>query len=858
MKKMTKMAVLLGVLAVVPLMAACRSPDEPPETPEQEYAITITPSPNGRVSGKKTAEAGELVTLSIVPDRGYNLASILVTGSSSPQGGAIPLGGRDSAKTFTMPSEDVVVSAVFAPTGPVSYAIIINEMEGGGFDVSPADRQQENGTVTLIARPDSGYKYRPGSLKVSGRNSGRALTITVADDCDEEWFFTMPAEDVAVDADFIDEDIELYDIIIDEIDNGIILCGQTFAVAGDTVILSLIVDDPDDYRYRNGSLQVAGESGWDYKTSLTSQIETTLLSEGGAEGELQWAFIMPEESVTVTAIIEFIPYFNVQVAVGLENGSLTISGVETDGDYEGKAREGAVITISAYPDAGYKLAEEGLWAIPENTVDFVMLDGAWVFCMADTDLEIGAAFAELGLLEIYKGGARKGITVGGIVDDNINKYFANSIDMESEEAGHNGNLRAIKITQATSSGGGTAQQSFGLFSDTEVDLETVVALSFWAKANKGLNIRYVGFGDSDPGKRVVYTGENFNQQIGISSEWKRYIVPVPAPGRKLKAARVFMFNASISAGNYVCIDDIEFIQSGVTLTGITIANTNDELYYGASSTEKILRGVPVKLNYICDDGVTVTLQGASSNHTLKHNLAPWLAPFAAVSGNVIFSDGIIIPKESRSAFTLILSMAGISSNPMLAALLEGFMLDDFEYMADASTKTIPGTPEEARAYLWHTSSSGSTVIVRDYFNAENKEIHSGLSAGNWRSIATANKPRGGRNFEAKDAGAYNTLSFWIKVTTGGNVNIQKNTVFTFELRNGGTLISKTNGTFFAQPFTYNPDAADGWQNIIMPLSAFADSGLDTSAITGYAIGVVDNKGVALRVMLDDVAIVGSW
>jgi hypothetical protein len=147
------------------------------------------------------------------------------------------------------------------------------------------------------------------------------------------------------------------------------------------------------------------------------------------------------------------------------------------------------------------------------------------------------------------------------------------------------------------------------------------------------------------------------------------------------------------------------------------------------------------------------------------------------------------------------------------------------------------------------------VVARDYFNAENREIHSGLAAGSWRSTATANNPRGGRNFEAKNAGAYPVLSFWIKVSTGGNEIIQPDTVFTFELRNGGTLIGKTTGTFFAQPFTYNPDTDDGWQNITMPLSAFADSGLDVSAITGYAIGVVDNQGVALRVMLDDVAFV---
>jgi hypothetical protein len=854
MKKMKKMAALLGVLAFVPLMAACPSPDAPPDTQVKEYTITITPSANGRVNGKKTAEAGELVTLSILPDKGYNLASILVKGSSSPQGGsspkgdgAIPLGGRDSAKTFTMPAEDVVVSAVFAPAGPDTYAITINDREGGGFETVPMERQYENGQVTLIALPDPGKKTRPGSITVCGKDSGTPVVVNPVDDSDDEWVFEMPGEDVDVDGGFIDEDAELHDIYIAEMDNGTICCDQTSAVAGDTVFITLTIYDPDDYRYLDGSLQVAGEAGL---------VEIVLLT--AEEGEYQWMFTMPDEAVTIDAVIEFIPYFTIRVAEDVENGCFSISGVEVIDDYSGMAREGDLIIIKANPFPGYKLTDEGLRVIPEGAVVFTRVEGriAWVFNMVDTDLEISVEFAELGPLEIYKGGARKGITAGEISDDK--KYYKNSIEMESEEGGHNGNRRSLKITPALNTNGNAVQHSFGLFSDTEFDLENITALSFWAKANKGLNIRYVGFGDTaDPGKRVVYTGENFNQQIAISTEWKRYIVPVPAPGRKLKTKNVFMFSALISAGNYVYIDDIEFIQSGVTLSGISIADTSNEFTYGASPVEKILKGLPVKLSYIGDDGTVTTLQGANNTHSLKHNLAPWLAPFAAVSGNVIFSGGIIIPQESRSAFTLILSMAGITSNPMTSAVLDGLLIDDFEDMADAETKTIPGTPEKDRGYLWHTNSTGSTVVARDYFNAESREIHRGLASGSWRSAANANKPRGGRNFEAKDTGAYNTLSFWIKVTTGGNVDIQKDTVFTFELRNGGTLIGKTTGNFFAQQFTYDPSADDGWQNITMPLSAFADSGLDTSAITGYAIGVVDNQGVALRVMLDDVALVSE-
>jgi len=828
----TGIITLAGIFLMLPV-TACSSPAVP-EIKNTIYTITVKDSANGTVSaGRQTALTGELITLNIMPDTGYELSSIRVSGAWD-----IAVNGSGSTRNFTMPAENVLVSAVFQSGGGSKYRITINEMAGGTFESSPADYQRENGRVLLIARPDPGKKYRPGSLKVTGSGSGKTIKTTQTEDYRTEWAFIMPGEDMKVDALFIDESTVLYGISVIQTANGSIECSQDSAVPGDTVTLTLVIDDDANYRYVKDSIVITG-------TDSGGRIDIE------PDGELQWVFVMPSEVVTVEAAVEFIPYHNITVAENAQNSSLIITGVETEGDYAGRARAGTAITVTAIPASGYKLTDKGLSVMPQGAVSFTKLEGqaAWTFDMADKDLEIDIILTELGPLDIYHGGARKGIRVGELEDDK--KYYENSIILESDEDGHNGNRRVIKVIPALNANGNAVQQSFGLFSDTEIHLDTVAALSFWARANKNLNIRYAGFGDADPDKRIVYTGEGFNQQIALTPQWKRYVVPVPASGNGQKTARVFFFNALVAAGNYVCIDDIEFIETGVALTGITIPETCDLLLYGATDAAKLLKGAPMKLNYACADGTTVTLQCANNTHTLKDNLARWLTPFIKVSGNVTFSQGVITPKEKNSAFTLTVSMAGAVSNPMTARILDGILLDDFE---DLMKDNIPANPISGKGYLWYTNTgtTTSTVMIRDYYNVDNKEIHSGLGAGSWRPAVDANKPRGGRNFNAKDANGYTTLTFWIKVTTGGNTIIQKNTVFTFELRNGGTLTSKTDGAFFARQFTYD---ADDWQEVRMPLSGFIDAGLDISAITGYAFGVVDNQGAALRIMLDDIALV---
>jgi hypothetical protein len=922
-----RVGVLAGILSVL-AVTACPNPAES-KVETARYAVRIEASTHGRVSSdKRTAEAGEIVTLIVLPNKQYMLDSIRASGIS---GVDTPVNSDGSTYTFTMPREDVTIFAVFIAADTPKYDISINPMENGVIDSSPTGSQYENQQVMLVANPEPGYIYRPGSLKVIGMDSGQDLALRQEENTCTVWIFEMPAEDIEVDADFIDEETELYNLRITQTANGTIECAQNNAVAGDTVILRLI--PKDDYRYKTGSLTITPNAEditalsesidsvngtWSFimpdndvhitalfeeipryavipasidhgmitlEPGETARADTVLRvtltiddpenyryvkdsiriirTDTGdsldyeAEDDLSWSFTMPTAAVSIDAELELIPWFAIKIK-GMGNGSLTVCGAETSGDNEVRARAGTAITLTAFPASGYKLAGGEPSVTPTGAVTLTKLNGEsrWTFDMAEQDLEISIAFVELGPLEIYKGGARKGITVGELSDDK--KYYGGSIEIEAEEPGHDGNQRAIKITHALNANGNTVQQSFGLFSDTEINLEGVAALSFWARANKQLNIRYVGFGDADPNKRVVYTGENFNQAIPITTEWKRYVVPVPSPMNGQKTGRVFMFNALLANGNYVCIDDIEFIETGITLSNITLPNSHDSFFYGTTDAAKMLKGVPVKLIYSCNDGTVATLQGAANSHTLKYNLNHWLEPFIEVNGNVDFHNGVITPYETTNTLTLSVNIAGNKSNPMSVKIIDGITLDDFEGWGGS---TIPANPVAATGYVWHSSASGS-IITKEYLSLVSNEIYSGLAAGSWRPAANAKNPQGGRNFEAKDLSAYNTLVFRIRVTAGtaAGSNYHKNIDLNFELKNGGILTNKTSGDFFSQQFTYN---TDGWQEVKIKLSDFAYTGavagetpvLDLSAVSGYALSVVENQDVALRISLDDIVVV---
>jgi len=307
-----------------------------------EYEINVSSTKGGTVSVSKTAaKEGDVITLSVKADSGYRLAS-----------NGLKYNGKEvrmsaNGYSFVMPKENVTVTASF--------------VIGGGYNIKVADNL-ENGTiivdrttaaagetVTFNAVPDEGYTVR--SVTVNGeelqRNDFGAYT------------FLMPSVNTTLRAFFIKDEDALYGITVGETENGTITADKTEAKAGETVTLTLIPSE--GYRTVDGSV----------KFNDTAIQQTTG----------QYSFVMPEESVVLTARFEEYIKYTVTVSSSVKNGRLTLSRTE--------AAEGDTVTVAVNPVPGYRLASNSL---KYNSIVMNGSGTSYKFTMPASNVTITAKF----------------------------------------------------------------------------------------------------------------------------------------------------------------------------------------------------------------------------------------------------------------------------------------------------------------------------------------------------------------------------------------------------------------------------------------------------------------------------------
>ena len=127
--------------------------------------ITVENSGNGTVElSAETAEPGEDITVTMTPDSGYCVESVLVNDSQAQV--------EDNKTVFAMPNTDVTVKVTF---GKIKYKLNVNEVAGGRL-VYNADGYAEGENVTLTVEPDFGYQL--ASLKVTAKRLKSATINT--------------------------------------------------------------------------------------------------------------------------------------------------------------------------------------------------------------------------------------------------------------------------------------------------------------------------------------------------------------------------------------------------------------------------------------------------------------------------------------------------------------------------------------------------------------------------------------------------------------------------------------------------------------------------------------------------------
>ena len=259
--------------------------------------------------------------------------------------------------TFTMPDGDVTISVA---KNAKTYAVNVAALTNGEITAS-AKEAAEKETVTLTAKPATGYALKAGSVKVTYKDADNTdKTVEVKADTEKAntYTFAMPAYPVNVSAEFVKE----YKVTAAPAENGTVTVDPTAAVEGTDVTVT--VKAADNYQLKADSLTYSYKSGDETKTQKLA------VTEGKA------TFKMPAADVTVSAEFEAVKVETYSVTTnsteygkvtadkptGVKAGetvTLTVEPVDNDSMLTQLAENGLVIKDSKDTVISYKAVEKG-------------------------------------------------------------------------------------------------------------------------------------------------------------------------------------------------------------------------------------------------------------------------------------------------------------------------------------------------------------------------------------------------------------------------------------------------------------------------------------------------------------------
>jgi hypothetical protein len=784
MKSLQRFAGLVPALIAAALFAACANPSGGGDGGGGPSGYTVSVDSalaNGAISASPAnAAAGAVVTLTVTPASGYRLQAGSLTVTKAAGGGTVPPHQTGAAAfTFTMPACNVTVSAAFEAIPAEVYAITIDdELSNGTITASYASAAEDDG-VTLWVTPASGYRLQAGSLTVT-KDAGGTVAVTLANP--GEYTFTMPGEAVTVSAVFEAIPAGAHTVTIDAgLSHGAVSADPASAAEGETVTLWVTPDGT--YRLAAGSLAVSGASG---AVTVTA-------------GEGNWTFSMPDEAVTVTAAFELDTYaITVSPAA---HGEVDVYGGVTP------VLAGALVTITATPDADFQFA---VTVTPSAGGDPLPLSGEGntrAFTMPAYAVTVTPSFTLPDRI-VYK----HGVVNGEAQLWNWENSDATTSFVEPD-VGRGGGA-GIKAAPVTGSWYGLAIARSG---GKEIDLNTVDALSFWARSDDAdLVIAEFGFASGDA-HQVIYTGEA-NTGVAIGTEWTNIIVPLPARVDAKAANAFYLVNGNI-IGRTLYLDDIEFIQTTpAEVKTITIPAHAVPIPKAPVSTSAA--------SLIPKMDVVFTFNGGDLS-LFDMDFSNWFDVTYTLTGSDanLEGDGVTItPVTPGGGFTLSVSFAGKTSNAITIDISESInlMIEDFEALSgEFNQNTGSGY------WCWADNISWS-----GFTGGEGESYEGAHSGGLMFGDACAGGSFGRQNLTL-DLSAYSSITFWAKASVTDNA-------YNFILKDTSD-----------RSVEFTVSAANTWELKTIPLASF--SGLNTAQVTGWGVALkVEPTPKATTIFVDNI------
>ena len=245
--------------------------------------------------------------------------------------------------TFTMPDGDVTIKV---EKNAKTYEVKVADGLTNGEITASAKEAAEKETVTLTAKPATGYALKAGSVKVTYKdadNNEQTVKATVDEKDANVYTFAMPAYPVNVSAEFVKE----YKVTAATVDNGTVTANPTTAVEGKEITVT--VSAKEGYKLTADSLKAT-------YTDADNNNQPITLKDGTDANT--YTFTMPAGDVAITAAFEPVEVKTYSVTINSsDNGTVTADKIA-----DLKADEVVTLTVNPIdkPDLLTKLSQEGL------------------------------------------------------------------------------------------------------------------------------------------------------------------------------------------------------------------------------------------------------------------------------------------------------------------------------------------------------------------------------------------------------------------------------------------------------------------------------------------------------------------
>lgn len=360
------------------------------------YSIIIDDSVSGYINTSPygTASEGSVVTVYTNMPTGLKLVENSLCYKINGEGEEIKIENN----TFIMPNNNITIYAQ-VETDTVYNINIVQPANG---TITAKSTAYFNEFVDVIVIPESGYRFKQGSLKVNG--------ISV----DTTWMigFNMPEGNVTITCEFEQLPAQQYNVNFMDYAYGHIELRTTTAIENQLVTFNVVPDY--GYKVKEGSVR--------YIISGTDEV--IYLSE--------YSFIMPAADVTITAEYEVANQYNINIDYAL-NGTIIASP-------SGYVYEGTHVHVVAEPNYGYKLKEGSLSYKNNGTGDIIPINNLDTFEMPSNDIIIYAEFEPInsthsikinetsnGDIEVNKSTAPAGESVSVTITSNPGYSLLNNV-----------------------------------------------------------------------------------------------------------------------------------------------------------------------------------------------------------------------------------------------------------------------------------------------------------------------------------------------------------------------------------------------------------------------------------------------